>query len=287
METDRLQTRANELRRQLAERPDDVAARAELARVTAELGDYASAIDHDAQAWTRCPEDPMPMLHMLGMLVDSGKWLGALVAIEIARTGAHPDTALVLDLAATEAFRQIGGVFPPRGARPEADAIIDRLVASCRMRRVSLQAAIARTLIDLGRTTEAATLLDQAREVTETSDLAHVCFLKGLLCERAGDLAGAATLYQQAHDLDGRTDAALNLLSILVESPEPAAATQTAALLARLGSPLRELPLVRFREAIHLRRIGDHDAATTLLSPIACDHSSELGRMARQVLASC
>lgn len=285
METDRLQTRANELRQQLAERPDDVQARNQLAQVTAELGDYASAIDHDARAWMLAPDDPSSMLHILGMLVDSGKWLGALVAIEVARPGAHPDTAFVLDVVATQAFRQIGGVFPPRGARPEADAIVDRLVTSARTRPVAVRAAVARTLIDLGRTVEAASLLDQPREA-EAADLAHVCFLRGLLCERAGDLAGAATLYTQAYDLGARADAALNLLAILVESPAPAAITHTVALLARLAPILRDHPLVRFREAIHLRRIGERDAATALLSPIACDHASELGRRAREVLAS-
>lgn len=284
MTNDQLTIRAGELSRELVTRPEDPGAHAELAEVTAKLGDYSSAIDHDARAWELRPSDPSPLFHILTLLVDSGKWLGAMTAYELVRETARPEAALALELAAAEVFRRIAGVFPPRGARPEADAMIDRLVASCRTRRASVKLAVARSLVDLGRIDDAVEVMDELRcEAPE--DRAHLCFLRAIVCERAGDIEAAIGCYEQALALDARTDAALNLLALLVEAPE--VSERIATLIAQLGPDVRDLPLVRFREAIYLRRIGDHDGATALLSRIASDRTSELGRMARQVLASC
>lgn len=283
---DHLTSRADELARQLSTRPEDSSTHAELADVTAKLGDYASAIDHDARAWELRPGDPSPIFHILTLLVDSGKWLGAMTAFEIVRESARPETAFALDFAATQVFRRIVGVFPPRGAHADADRLVDRLVASSRLRRAAIQVEVARALIDLGRLAEAGQLLEDLEG--DAALRAHVWFLRAVLCERAGDDAGAIAGYELALDLDAqRTDAVLNLLSLLVESPAPDATARTAALLAQLAPAVRDLPLVRFREAIYLRRSGDHDGATALLSKLAMDRSTELGRMARQVLASC
>ncbi len=288
MNTDQLAARANELRTQLTARPEDARVSAELAYVIAQLGDYASALDHDARAWASCPNDPTPILHMIGILVDSGKWLGAMVAFEIVREGVPPDTAFALDLAATQVFRQIGGMFPPRGSRPEADVLIDRLVASCRTRPDALQLAVARTLIDIGRLSDGAALIARlGSETAEAGSLAHVCFLRGVLCERAADDMGAVSNYEQSLALAVRPDAAINLISILLEVPGAEATTRLGEVLALLGADMRDLPLVRYYEAMYLRRAGHQDSAVALLSRIAIERDTELGRMARQVLASC
>ncbi|MBA2539388.1 MAG: hypothetical protein H0V17_07130, partial [Deltaproteobacteria bacterium] len=82
-------------------------------------------------------------------------------------------------------------------------------------------------------------------------------------------------------------DAAINLISVLLESPDPKASRRITSLLSELDVSVREMPEVRFNEAIHLRRIGEHAKARALLTIIAGDRSTELGRVARQVLASC
>lgn len=285
MNNHQLTLRAEQLRTLLREHPNEARACIELAEVTAQLGDYASAIDHDARAWTLAP-DPKAILHVLGILVDTGKWLGAMTAFELVRDTARPDTALVLDLAATHVIRQLIGVFPPRGMRPEADTVIDRLVRDCRSYPVANQLSVLRTLIDLGRTAEATQVVAQLQAV-EPSDRAQVCFLRGVLSERAGDVATAAARYEESLALDpNRVDAALNLMTVLLESPD-SDSTRIGALIEMLDPAIRTDPGVRFNEALYLRRIGESDRATALLSSIASDRTTELGRLARQVLASC
>ncbi len=289
MSTDQLAVRAAELRQQLSDRPEDPQACAELATVTAQLGDYASAIDHDARAWALRPDDPAPIQHILAILVDSGKWLGAMTAFEIVRQGARAETAFALDLAAAQVFRRITNVFPPRGAHQDADRLIERLVANSCERSVAAQTAVVRSLIDLGRISDASALLERIATATaSTNDRAHIYFLRAALCERAGDSVAAISFYEQALALDARrSDAAINLISMLLESPDPDASTRIATVLSRLDASVRELPEVRFNEAIHLRRIGEQEDARALLALVAADRTTELGRVARQVLASC
>jgi tetratricopeptide (TPR) repeat protein len=201
------------------------------------------------------------------------------------REGASAETAFVLDLAATQMLRRITGVFPPRGASEDADRVIDRVVGASRNRRAGIQLSVARGLIDLGRIAEATAVIEAIAANTD-EESAQLCVLRGALCERTRDLAGAISFYEQALALDGtRADAAINLISVLLESPEQAACARIAAVLSGLAPDVRAIPELRFNEAIYLRRIGDPDRARALLSSIAADH--ELGRLARQVLASC
>ncbi len=281
--------RAEELQRRLRDTPDDSHARVELAKLAVRLGDYASALDHDARAWDLRPNEPAPIQHMIAVLVESGKWLGAMAAIDLVRQGACAETGFALDLAATQVIRKLVGVFPPRAAHRDADNVVDRLVAGASGRCIGVQIAVVRALIDLGRILEASLLLERSSNAESTAEeRAQLCSIGGVLRERGGDLAGAIALYEQALVLDARqADAAINLISALLELGVPDTFTRIATLLMNLDPAVRRTPAVRFNEAIYLRHIGELEQAKALLESLAEDRSTELGRIARQVLISC
>jgi Flp pilus assembly protein TadD len=255
---------------------------ARLAVAAAREGDFATAIDHDARAFASEPGDPAPIHHLIAMLLDCGKWIGAMAAIELVKERpVTPEVELALDLAACEVMRKIAGTFPPAGMREDTDAIIERLVSG--NHDLATRLAIARMLVDLNRVAEARRIL-AATEPETPEDRGNAAFLRGVLCEREGDLANARVMYELALAIDAhRGDAAINLVSMLLRDGDTAS---ISALLDGLDPKVRAMPELRFNEAMYLRRIGRVDAARAILSEVATPHS-EIGRIAKQVLIAC
>lgn len=279
------------LRQVIAEHPRDVDALLNLATAASQSGDYGDAITYYAKAFDANPADQRPIRNLLTMFAEVGKWLGAMAALELSRTGEPPpEVAVTLDLVMVHLVRLVSDTFPPPGVADDADEAVRNLVANAAKRPAPTQLVAARTLVDMGRLAEAKQLLAKAQtQAAAGAERGNARYLEGFFAEQDGDKPRAIACYVQAVDADpARADAAVNAISLLLEDGSPSALARIGALVAQVAPEERRGNVnLLFNEAIYLGRSGRIDDARTNLERIQkiTGGDGRIAAMARQALA--
>jgi tetratricopeptide (TPR) repeat protein len=253
---------------------------------TAALADHAAAMVEHARAFERDPEDRAPLEALATMFADLGRWLGAAAALEMSRRGEPPaEVALALDLVMITLVQRIAGSFPGPGVSADADAAVASLLDRTADRPARLQLAAARALVDVGRTGDAAAILDRLPAELAAVDRGHLHYLEGLLAERADQPARALDHYAVALASDpDRADAAVNATSLCLAEGNLA---ELAEILGRASPAARAHPALLFNESIYLLRVDDAPAARARLGQLlAASSDPRLTALARQALAA-
>lgn len=273
------------LKQVVVETPDDAEAHVNLANAAIKTTDYGLAIQSYAKAFECRPADQKPIQQLVAMFIDLGKWMGAMAALEMSRTGEPPgDVAVALDLAGLHIVRQItGGKYPPAGMTDDADQPVRGLVNGAPARPVATRLIAARTLLDVDREAEAKQILGTIDRGNLTSeDRATVTYLDGYFAQQTGDRKRAIELYEQAltHD-PKRIEAAINGSSLLLEDGSSDALERAAGLIAKIPALYRANPHVLYNEASIFARAGRGGEARAKLDQIVKTNAADSPHVAR------
>ena len=278
------------LRQVVSEEPTNFDAQLSLGMASAQVADFGEAMVAYSHAFNHRPSDARPIQGLILMFAEVGKWMGAMAALEMSRTGEPPpDVAVTLDLVMVHLLRQIGGSFPQRDVSPDVDEAVDKLLGDAARRSPAVQLVVARTLLDLGRTSDVEKLVDRLGKIAlPPSDKASLAFLRGVAAERGGDRATALTRYEEALAGDPeRGDACANAISVLLGDGSPTAFARIGKLLDSVAQPLRTtLPELLMNEGVYLTRSGRANEAPAKFVRVLELTGGEgpVGALARQAL---
>ena len=278
------------LRQLLAEHPELPDAHVNLGVAAVQRADYGEAITHYARALALRPTDPRPLQSLLTMFVEVGKWLGAISAVELSRTGdPPPEVAVTLDLVMTDLIRRVATSFPHAGVTSDADETVDRLIANAARCSVGLQSTVARTLLEVGRVADAQRLVASSPvDNASPRERAALEYVHAVIAEQAGDTLRARELYGRALRGDPEAaEAAVNLVSLLLQDGSPQAFAEIERALAQVSPGRRNaVPELLFNEAVFHARSKRRDAArATFERLLSVTHANrDLALAARRAL---
>jgi len=227
------------------------------------------ALEHYVAAFLRAPTEPTPMQAILHEVRESSWPVGvAVLARHMRATAETSSLRFVADLLGLAARLYLKNT-PLASLVETPPTLFTGALEAAREVPVGAQLVLAGLLVDLGRVDEAQLGLSRAAPALSTPhERAHHAFLEGRLAQAAGRVQEAAVRYEAAlvHE-PGYTDAACNLIDVLVGIKTPAANERIASVVAEIPESKRRLnPMLTYNEAGLLEMRGDRKGALELVA---------------------
>ncbi len=247
---------------------DDAEAHMQLGALNRVYG-AKEALEHYVQAFVRAPTEPAPMQAILQELRESSWPIGvAVLARQMRATADTPALRVVADLMGLAARLYLKNT-PMASLLDTPPSLFAGALEAAREVPVGAQLVVAGLLLDHDRLGDTQTLLKRAAAVTMTAhERAHHAFLEGRLAQANGYPQQAVDRYEAAlvHEPD-YTDAACNLIEVLVGMKTPAAEERIASVIASIPEMKRRLsPMLTYNEAGWHELHGDRKTALELVA---------------------
>lgn len=229
----------------------------------------AAALEHYVAAFMRAPTEPATMSAILNEIREASWPIGvAVLARHLRATSDSPSLRVVADVLSLAARLYLKG--SPHAELVETrESLFARVLEAASAVPAGPQLVLAGLLLDLGRDEDAQVLLTRVAAVLSSAqEHAHHAFLLGRLAQAAGQPELAIARFEAALGHDPHyTNAACNLIDVLVSSRAPNAEARSAAVVASIPEPKRRLSaIMTYNEASLLEMQGKRQAALELVA---------------------
>lgn len=230
--------------------------------------DENASLKHLVDAFLAAPSDPRAMQSLMQILRNNAWPIGVAILARHLRTQAfNPGFRFVVDLLGIGALEYLRNT-PWEGLVETPDSVYAKALLAAREVPIGAQAELAGLLIDRSRLADARTLLRSIGSMAATAaERSRHAFLDGRLAAAEGDSGRAAANYRAALTHDPlNTDAATNLVDLLIASGRPEALVEVGSVLAAIPEVVRRQELaLTYNEAVWCEARGDKQRALALV----------------------